>query len=381
MGGELQRNMTSRSHNLNWGQPPWSIDFKSGDTPLPDRVDFAVVGGGFTGLSASAELRRLDPSKSVAVFEAESVGARSSGHTGGLTLAETAAGDLPGLGDVLAGFSTVLKNLDVSAQIVLQGVWELDRTTGTKDSPICWSDSGQLRVAREVPGGTTNPGKLVSGLAQAASRLGALVFEGARVDQIEFGEDLILHVRGSEIRARRVLLATNSESLELSGLMGHSEPKLTLAVATEPLEEDKLRSLGLGSRKPFYTVDLPYLWGRLLDKNEIMFGSGLVSVDNWRDLASVDVRSGEAFQLLARLKDRVTRLHPALAGTRFSYEWGGPILIADQWRPVFKRHSRSERVIVLGAYSGHGVALSVHLGAWAAEVLLSKRNLPDWNPG
>ena len=128
--------MTNRSQNLNWGLTPWSIDFEPPASPLPETVDFAVVGGGFTGLSAAAELRRLDPHKSVAVFEAESVGARSSGHTGGLTLAETAAGDLPGLGDVLAGFSTVLTNLDVTADVMLQGVWELDRVTENGDSPI-----------------------------------------------------------------------------------------------------------------------------------------------------------------------------------------------------------------------------------------------------
>ena len=35
--------------------------------------------------------------------------------------------------------------------------------------------------------------------------------------------------------------------------------------------------------------------------------------------------------------------------------------------------------VVLGAYSGHGVAQSVYLGRWAAEVLCGKRSLPDWN--
>jgi glycine/D-amino acid oxidase-like deaminating enzyme len=35
-------------------------------------------------------------------------------------------------------------------------------------------------------------------------------------------------------------------------------------------------------------------------------------------------------------------------------------------------------VIVLGAYSGHGVALSVYLGAWAAEAMLGKKDLPRW---
>ena len=34
--------------------------------------------------------------------------------------------------------------------------------------------------------------------------------------------------------------------------------------------------------------------------------------------------------------------------------------------------------IILGGYSGHGVALSVYLGRWAAEALLGRRELPDW---
>ncbi len=307
------------------------------------------------------------------------VGARSSGHTGGLTLAETAGGDLPGLGDVLAGFSNVLKKLNVTCDLSLPGTWELDRTTDSQNSPIRWTDSGQLRVAREVPGGTIDPGKLVSGLARAAAERGALIFEGARVDQVDFGDPLILHVRSKQIRAMRVLFCTNSESLELSSLYERAQPKFTLAVATEPLQDKNLEALGLSSGKPFYTIDLPYLWGRLLFANRIIFGSGLVSVADWRDLKDLDVRSGESSELLARLERRVAGLHPALRAVQFSHRWGGPILVAQQWQPIFACHPKSARAIVLGAYSGHGVALSVYLGAWAAEALLDKRRLPAWN--
>jgi glycine/D-amino acid oxidase-like deaminating enzyme len=48
-------------------------------------------------------------------------------------------------------------------------------------------------------------------------------------------------------------------------------------------------------------------------------------------------------------------------------------------KPVFRHHLKSEDIIVLGGYSGHGVALSVYLGRWAAEVMLGKRKLPKWN--
>jgi glycine/D-amino acid oxidase-like deaminating enzyme len=53
--------------------------------------------------------------------------------------------------------------------------------------------------------------------------------------------------------------------------------------------------------------------------------------------------------------------------------------VGEGWRPIFRRHARSPRALVLGAYSGHGVALSVYLGRWAAEVLLGRRELPRWS--
>jgi glycine/D-amino acid oxidase-like deaminating enzyme len=372
-----ERIVMDSSARLRWGQTPWTIDFHPDPCPLPEEVDLAVVGGGFTGLAAAAWLRRLDPQKKVAVFEAEHIGAGSSGHTGGLALAETAAGALAGLGDVLGGFSSVLRELDIAAELSLPGVWELSRR-GSPNSPISWSDSGTLSVAQEVSGGTIDPGKLIGGLGRAAAQRGALILERARVESMSFEDPIVIAISGQQVRARHVLVATNAQSLELGNLVGQAEPKFTLALATEPLTKAQLETLGLASGKPFYTVDLPYLWGRLFDGNRAIFGSGLVHLSDWHELLTLDVAMGEAAELLARLGRRVRALHPALKDVRFSHQWGGPILIAEEWRPVFRHHPQSPRVTVLGAYSGHGVALSVYLGCWAAETVLGRRNLPTW---
>ncbi|MBZ5699584.1 MAG: FAD-binding oxidoreductase [Acidobacteriia bacterium] len=369
------RDFKAKTH---WGEPPWRIDFHPTPRPIPEEVDFAVVGGGFTGLSAAAWLRRLEPLKSVALFEARSLGAGSSGYTGGITLAETAAGDLPGLGDVLAGFSDTLREFAMDCDLTLPGVWELGRSAGLPDSPISWTDSGELRAARLVPGGTVDPGKLVSGLARAAEKLGAQIFENTGVENAEFHEPLRLDVRGSVLRAQNVLLATNAMSLELSGLARRAQPKFTLAVATEPLAGAQCAALGLESGKPFYTIDFPYLWGRQIPTGGVIFGSGLVDLSDWRELADLDIAAGEAAELIAQLEHRIRGLHPVLHHVKFTHRWGGPILIADQWHPVFAQHPRSSRALVLGGYSGHGVALSVYLGRWAAEVMLGRRALPDW---
>jgi glycine/D-amino acid oxidase-like deaminating enzyme len=365
--------------NAGWGNPPWKINFHATAKPLPDKVDFAIVGGGFSGLSAACRLRQSQPDKTTFVFEADSVGAGSSGHTGGMTLAETAAGDLPGLGDVLRGFTKIQRELGIDCDFSLPGVWELGRTKIKKNLPLSWEDSGTLGVVRRVAGGTADPGKLVSGLAQAAQRLGAVIYENSRVDKISYEEPLTLEVSGKKIRAGQVLIATNAESLELSDLAGGAEPKFTLALATQPLTDRQLKDIGLSSQRPFYTIDMPYLWGRPLHGNQVIFGSGLVHLNHWSEVHRLNIESGEAGALMRLLESRVRSLHPALESVEFTNRWGGPILIAEEWTPVFRRHLNSKNIMVLGGYSGHGVALSVYLGRWAADVMTGRKKLPNWN--
>jgi glycine/D-amino acid oxidase-like deaminating enzyme len=196
------------------------VDFCPSARSLPDQADFAVVGGGFSGLSVAAWLRRLAPEGSVVVLEAGSLGDGASGRTGGVALAETAGGDLPGLGDVLASYKRILRALRVNSCLTLPGVWELGRSAPAKSSPISWNDSGNLQAVRLVPGGTVNPGKVVAGLAGAAERAGARIFENAEVQELDFSNPPTLHVRHKlrgrvrhqKIRAQQVLLATNAFS-------------------------------------------------------------------------------------------------------------------------------------------------------------------------
>ncbi|MGA8366938.1 MAG: NAD(P)/FAD-dependent oxidoreductase [Candidatus Acidiferrales bacterium] len=373
--------MTSPAARDIWGAPPWRIDFQPPKQANSQAVDFAVIGGGFTGLAAAAWLRLLAPEKSVAVFEAGRIGAGASGRTGGMVLAETAAGDFPDLGDVLAGLKNILGKLGVECDLGLPGAWEIGRSGGMENSPIAWQDSGTLRVVNEVPGGTLDPGKLVSGLARAAHRLGTVIVEEARVGRVHGGEPTEIEFAGArpgKIRAGKILFATNALSLPLSGLGHTTHPRLTLAAATAPFREEQLEAAGLFHRRPFYTVDFPYLWGRARRDNSIVWGAGLVTEPASGDLRDVDIASEEPVRMFAKLEKRIRGLHPALANAQFTHQWGGPILFRDSWRPVFDRHPEHSNGIVLGAYAGHGVALSVYLSAWAAEVLLGKREVPSW---
>jgi len=359
----------------NWGNRPWSVDYHPQRRAIPATADFAVIGGGFSGLAAATRLKTLAPDKSVALLEAQSIGSGASGYSGGVALGETAAGDLPGIGDVLGGYQKFIRELNLQTDLDLPGCYELARTNALPDSPIRWNDSGSLCATKEVSGGTIDPGKTVSELARAAERVGAWIFEDSPVIDAKLNEGIALQTPSGSLIARRALFATNAFSLELSSIPGR--PAFTTAVLTESLPDDLLGEIGVAERKPFYTVDLPYLWGRLLGK-AIMFGCGLLFFDDSRGLATLDINSGKAPEIFDLLEKRVHHLHPALANVRITNRWGGPICISDDWQPVFRRHPQNEDCLVLGAYSGHGVAQSVYLGIWAAEALLGKRVLPNW---
>lgn len=403
----------------NWGTTPWKILFRGGIRKLPEHVDFAVVGGGFTGLTAAAWLARRGSKKSVLLLEAGQLGNGASGRTGGMALAQTAAGDLPGLGDVLRGYRNILKTLRVNGALELPGVWEIARGERSMEgksirplqrSPIDWNDSGRVRAVGKVSGGTVDPEKVVSGLARAAAKFGAQITEDAEVVKIECADPVRLHVRRKlgghvmekVVTAGKVLLATNAGSLGLAGeLFGGkvpAEPKLTFAIATASLTKKQLTDIGMASGRPFYSVDIPYLWGRLLKNNRMIFGSGLVpafgeslqrgvavgkSADPqikkvWSGLEEFDIRGAEPAERIRTLTKRVRQLHPALKSVRITHRWGGPILLTSDFVPVFRSHPQSRNVIVLGGFSGHGVALSVYLGRWAAESLLKRRAMPKW---
>src|SRR5260370_10721325 len=144
--------------------------------------------------------------------------------------------------------------------------------------------------------------------------------------------DLRGRIQHKEIRADHVLLATNASSLKLSGLRAAAVPKLTFALATAPLSTAQLKAIGLSSHRPFYTIDLPYLWGRLLESNGVIFGAGLVpayvgtpsrfpisagSIKNRvHDLHCYDVRRGQAADRLRWLEGPVRTLHPPLPPVR-----------------------------------------------------------------
>src|SRR5579872_1481667 len=363
---------------LQWGEPPWprGIELSLGAASISASPDVAIIGAGLTGSSTALHLARRGI-RSV-VYEAGLVADGASGRTGGLVLEGTAIGPLEDATACVAGLERVVAEERIDCDLHLPGCWEIEHHEAASDKMLPWRDAGRpVCIARNVAGGVVQPAALTMGLARAATRAGAIIRERARVTRIEFEPQLTLEVGAERITPGHVVIGTNAW---INAMLPDTPPLsscLTFACATEPLNASIIEAIGLGEGVPFYTSDMPYLWGRTVADGHVIFGAGLVFGEP-NDLESTDVREGESHSVLDRLQRRVRGLHPKLAEVRFSAAWGGPIAFSDNAVPIIGVHPRHPRVLVSGGYAGHGIALSVRAGELLALAIADKRPLPKW---
>jgi gamma-glutamylputrescine oxidase len=357
-----------------WGTPPWRIDVTVPRDPAPGRVDVAVVGAGFAGLATAWELARRGVA--VSVFEADAIGAGASGHSGAIALEGTAIGLVDDADDCLGSLARITRDAGVDCDLRLDGCWEITHEPGAHEA--LWRDGdAPLAIADTVPGGTLDPGAALAGLARAVLGAGGRIHERTRIDCLEIGAGRGLRTNGTAVLADRIVVATNAYLPAILPLPIDLHPALTLAVATAPLDDGTLAAVGLADRIPFYTVDLPYLWGRVTADGRAVVGSGLIFPES-RDVRTITIDAPESRAALDRLETRVRGLRPALAEVPITHRWGGPIAFLPNRPPLLTSHPDDPDVILTGGCSGHGVALSFRLGELIALNLTSSRPLPRW---
>lgn len=324
-------------------------------------ADLVVVGAGFTGLAVAYHAAQLLPQRRILVLEADRVGGAASGRTGGVVLSGTAAGILPGTEKAIESLSRIVSQASIRCHLRLPGCYNVARRPKqaiVKD-PI-WNDSGKLCAVKEEPGGDFDPGLYLSGLAHALAAKGIALYEKSAVTSIEPGEVVKLICKPFTVSARRVVLATNAISFHLMDQGKFLTAFNTFAVATEPVPRERLADGWWAAERAFYTLDLPYLWGRTTLDGRIIIGSGIVACDDgWR-------LCPEGKRRCLELEHRLRSLHPAFADLKASHGWWGPICFSSDSLPHIVSSPTSPNIHFVGGYCGHGVAVS----AFVAELLV-----------
>jgi glycine/D-amino acid oxidase-like deaminating enzyme len=213
-----------------------------------------------------------------------------------------------------------------------------------------------------------HPGCLVRGLAEAAARHGARIYENALVTGMPRQSDgrwLIGTGRGS-LSAGQVFLATGGAPI--AGPFQWFRRRIvtvgSFIIATEPLSDWLIHEL-FPSNRNYVTSKHIGNYFRLAPDNRLIFGGrARFAVSNDRS----DTAGG------AILHHTLLKLFPALAGVRVEYMWGGNVdLTADR----LPRAGEQDGIYYAMGYSGHGVQMSVHMGQQMAEVMSGR---PEANP-
>ena len=368
-------------------------------TPIPEKVDVAVIGGGYTGLSAALTLARRGVR--VVVLEAETIGWGASSRNGGMTLTGlkvSLSQVIKDYGRQVAGdlFQCSLDSVDTVEKIIIEEkiACGFSRTgcltVATKPQqyktmaadvefmsrdfnyPLKLISRTDLKdevgskiyygaVLDEISGGL-NPAQYVVGLARAAEKAGAFLCAKARVSKIErLGGGFDISTDRGSLRAEQILVAT-------SGYTGNFVPSLhrkvipvpSFIIATEPLSKELATKVSPKNRMIFDSRH--YLnYYRLSEDNRMIFGGRATFFPE----STSTVRESAGF-----LQREMISTFPQLSRSQIEYAWGGTIDFTFDMMP----HVGAENGLNYSVgYAGHGVALATHLGKTTAEAMLTGR--------
>lgn len=351
--------------------------------PVPEQADAVVVGGGYCGMAAGAEL--AGRGRSVVVLDAADPGAMASGRNGGMVLPELTWGPLTleaRYGELgLRMFAAVDEAFDFVEALVAEGVeCEYERSgqlylahspravAGLRDlaeqhrsigheAEVVEGDAlaAELGSTRFPAGlvlprsGGLHPARFHRGLQLRAERAGAVVRGRTRVLGLEPrpGGGTVVRLEGGEIAAGDVLLATNAYADGIApSLRRRVLPVGSYIIATEPLDPEQQSSVIPRRRMCFDTKDLLWYW-RLGPEGRLLFGGrkglGREDADRARD----------------HLYASMLEVHPQLAGVRVSRWWGGYVALTRDRLP---HCGRVDGAWYATGCNGSGVALNTWMG-------------------
>jgi glycine/D-amino acid oxidase-like deaminating enzyme len=371
------------------------------------KVDVAIIGGGFTGLSTAYHLRRDNPGMKVAVLEAEVVGYGASGRNGGFSM--TLFGLEPAVTKALFGqqrtveahrymeravdyVDALVKEHKIQSDYEFPGFLraattpgyvkriqhDLEILTSMGITGIEWIDAEKIRAEVDSPlflggwweprCGLLDPAKQARELKRIAIQSGAEVYEETPVTDIKREGKFTLKTPSGAVTAEKVVFATNAYSHLIPGLRSKQVPAFTHMVVTEPLTEKQLKTIGWKNRQGIEDARNLVHYFRLTIDNRIAMGGSDVSISYGRDMER-DLNP----RTFADLERDVVRLFPSLKGIQFTHRWGGPVSVPMDMAPAIGFLGDARAVYSLGCV-GHGVSMT-HLNGWTiADLLLERKS-------
>ncbi len=364
-------------------------------------VEIAVIGGGYTGLSAAYHLAR-DFGVAAHVLEANRIGWGCSGRNGGFCSpgvgkedvdawvrrwgAERARAVYEQGREAVRAVKAIVIQEGIDAELTADGALELahkpnrvaalaaraERMRALFGIESRLLDRGELErdylTSREAHGALLHGEgfglhalRYARGLARAAQRHGAVLHGASPVTAWRRDGDLhLLATPGGTVRARQVIVATNGYTNDglHPAIAGRLLPVLSNVIVTRPLSAAERAAAGWRTHLKIWDSRRLLFYYRLLSDDRVLFGArgGIheTPATNRRSKAWLHRRLGEMF--------------PALARVEVEFDWRGWVCLSFDRNPHVGT-TDDPTVHYALAYMGSGVALATLCGRLLAERL------------
>lgn len=362
------------------------------------RTDVAIVGAGFTGLSAALHL--AEAGIACTVLEAAEIGFGASGRNNGQVIPNLSRMDPDGivaavpreLGGAEKGEQLValirdsaslvfdlIRRHGIAAEAVQNG-WiqpahrpsrmklaeSRVRQWGSRGAPVRMLDRAAMAALAGTDhwfggwenrtGGRINPLGFARGLAAAAIRAGAVVHTRSPVSGVaREGAAWRLATPGGALLADRVILATNAYTGAglWPGLARTVVPVRSYQMATSVLS-DNVRKTILPEGHALSDTRGDLYFYRFDANGRLVTGGGLILPFGWEG------------RIQDRIRERVARVFPQIGEIRFDHVWHGYVGgTADKLPHVYEL---APGVLAWTGCNGRGVALATALGRELARV-------------
>lgn len=359
-------------------------------------TDIAIIGAGFTGLSAAIEAARRG--HSVTVLEAQAVGWGASGRNNGqvipvLTAAEPDAwvaryGDagkrvVDLIGNSADTLFDLVREFGIDAEAEQTGWFQPAHSPGrvalSRKRVEAWQRYGfpaQLMSAEDSAGmlgsdfwyggmfnptgGHINPLALARGMARAAEGLGVTIHETSPVDSYQReGASWVLRTDRATVKARAMILATNAYTGEVKPRLAPRIarsliPVLSWQMSTEPLG-DNLRGRILPGRQAVSDTRGDLRFFRYDARNRLITGGAVIGP---HDVA------GRVQRKAAR---SLAEAFPELGTPTMTHVWSG--YIGMNWDRFPRVHQIGPDGWAWAACNGRGVAFGTAMGRELARAV------------